>query len=333
MGLLLWVALALAAGPTKPKGPSDPGFARSPYQTPEQVPPLGGASGSLDLNTLGRTITTFTLEADVSELDRVTAANRGQVLAGLMADPRWRVVDEGANVVAYRRTQDGGAWSVPFAGFHRGDADAWRAAVRCGKRPPADSWLGPQVGHALASAPSIKVQSFHPRVPAGWAAMAASWDGKECALEIYEAQAGKDLDLTHTASLIAIAPQQLGALVDGVDYTYPRGEPVVGEPKVTVGWRAGQLDVRGRAHPPGPGVIWVRLVDPAGLAWEERWVGVGTRERIGWSAKPEQMYYFQGAFPVPKGPGFAGTAEVWFQPATGAASRLHAVPVTVPARD
>lgn len=328
---MFFVAAALAGGPPRPKGVSDPGVARSAYEKPEMVPPLAGAKGSLDLGSLGTTITTFTLEADVSGVDAVQGAARQKVLERLMIDPRWRVVDDAGTTTAYLRTSGADGWTVPYAGFHRTDAEAWRVALRCGKRPPADPWLGPQVAHTLAASPKSKVNVFHPRIPPGWSAVAVSWDGRECALEVYEGHAGDDLDLPHLVEVIGVVPGLLTSYASASDYPV-RGEPASVPASVAITWRAGQLDVRARAHPPEPGVTWVRILDEKGAVWEERAVGTGTRERLGWSADPAQMYYLQGSFPVPAGPGFGGTAEVWFQAAGQAATKLHTVPVAVPVR-
>jgi hypothetical protein len=122
-----------------------------------------------------------------------------------------------------------------------------------------------------------------------------------------------------------------------VDYpafvVLPTGEPKTGEPQAAVAGAGRMLDVSARVRPSGPGVVWARVLDGQLRPWEEAAVAAGTRERIGWSTDPKQLWWMQGAFPVPAGASFSGTLEIWFQPdAGGAPEHLLASPIKVPKR-
>jgi hypothetical protein len=114
----------------------------------------------------------------------------------------------------------------------------------------------------------------------------------------------------------------------------PGRQVKTGEPTVAVTSPGpGELDVRGWVHTPGPGVAWVRVLDTDLVAWEGAAVATGTREILGASDNPKQLFYFQGRFPVPSGAAFSGTVEVWHQAdGGGPPTRLAAAPATIPAR-
>ncbi|MBW1881475.1 MAG: hypothetical protein JRJ84_24220 [Deltaproteobacteria bacterium] len=114
----------------------------------------------------------------------------------------------------------------------------------------------------------------------------------------------------------------------------PTGEPIRkrSSPEVNSHGR-GLLEIRARVNPGAPGWTWARILDSDLEVWEERAVAAGTRERVGWSAEPAEQFYFQAAFPVPRGKRFSGSVELWFQAdAGGPPIRLDATPITIPKR-
>lgn len=354
MNLLAFaLASALAAAPppfTPPRLPDgiDPGDTASPWEPAADLPLRGGSS--LELTSLTRTITTFTLGADVSALSTIDAAAEQAVLRHVAADPRWRLVVHQGALIAYRRTKDGPEWTCPMRGYTVDGPSLWRAAIRFTPWSPDAAWATSKVvAHADASAAEIQATGFAYGAHPGWDATALSWSGPEVSLELFEAGAADDLP--HTAELLGIVPSYLGGLTtlagtvptQGWATGYlPAKEPKRGEPTVDVTSPGpGELEVRARMHVPGPGITWVRILDGELHPWEEQAVGVGTREIIGWADDEKALFYLQGRFPVPAGSAFTATIEVWHLPVattadlvrpTGTPIRIGAFPVKVPRR-
>lgn len=350
--LVLGVAFAAAPKFQPPvlPDPVDPGAAASPYERPEDASALDGQVGGLDLTSLSRSIVTFTLTADMSALAAIDAAGEEALLRQVAADPRWRLVQWGGALVAFRRVKAEDSWTTTLRGYHKSADGTWRAALRFSPYTQEMPWAtSPLVGRAKASAPSIDAKAFRYPGKAGWQGTALSWEGPEVALEVFEA--GASDELPHTAEMLGTVPSYVASVsarradVAAKGFTVagmPAKEPAFGEPSVAViSPGPGELEVRARVHLDNPGVTWVRVLDDKLAPWEDRAVAAGTRELIGWSSDAEVLFYLQGRFPVPAGAAFSGTIEVWHQPIAsirepskpvGAPVRLGAFPVKVPAR-
>lgn len=334
--MLVALAAVLTAAAPKvalPPPPSavDAGPRPSPYADPALSVPLVGPSSQLDIETLATLETEYALQADLSVLGRVTAANTPSILAQLAKDPRWRVSESDGAVVVVPRTGDPKAgWHTPYDGYVKSGSGAWRVAIRFGKRPPTSPWAtSTVVARAKAKDPVAKIKGFQPRALPGMTAAALVWEGELCALEVFEAS--KDDDLSHLTNALSEIPAMLQRMVDYPTFVVlPQGEPKTGEPSATVTVSGRTVDVSARVHPPGPGVVWARVLDTNLQPWEDAAVAAGTRERIGWSEDPKQLFWMQGAFPVPAGGPVSGTLEVWFQADEGGApTRLLASPIKV----
>lgn len=345
-------AATTKAPPPPPAVPNavDPGQARSPYEALLE-PSLAGSSAQLDLTTLKRTITKFTLTSDVSPLTKITAAEKPAVIHQFAVDPRWRLVQWDGAIVAFRRAKDAvGEWTAPTRGYHASEAGVWRGAVRFTPWKADVPWVKSElIGRAPASSGSIEAKAFSFSPHPGWKATALSWSGPEVSLEVFEASASDDLE--NTSLMLSIVPGYVTSILTDIDVVRTRGytvgmlpaqEPQRGEPKMAISSpSAGELEIRARLHLAGPGITWIRVLDANLKPWEELAVGAGTREILGWSERSDELFYMQGRFPVPAGLPFSGTAEVWFQKTTDGVTfrpdatppvRLGAFPVTIPKR-
>lgn len=333
VGLALLAAAPKAALPPAPPA-HDLGSIASPYGDPSLGPPLVGPSSQLDVATLATLETEYTLAADLSVLSRINEENKSAIVGQLARDPRWRVSEEDRVIVAVPRVSDGqGGWRAVWAGYHKTPTQAWRVAIRFGSPPPTSPWaVAPVVARARAKDPQIRVKGFQPRGLPGLTAAALSWSSEGAAIELFEASKGDDLG--HVTQALSEIPSMLARMVDYPTFVVlPTGEPKVGEPQAAMTVAGRMLDVSARVHPSEPGVTWARVLDGQLRPWEEAAIAAGTRERIGWSSDPKQLWYLQGAFPVPAGASFSGTLEIWFQADGGAApERLLASPIKVPKR-
>jgi hypothetical protein len=151
-------------------------------------------------------------------------------------------------------------------------------------------------------------------------------------------------DVTPVLLILAAAAEARGrtkgppppALPDDGSLPYPVLAPQLVGPTAVVSLDgpsgSGVLEVSGRIDPGERGLLWVRVLDAQGVAWEEAAVAAGTLEEPGWSTREWVGFYYASQFPVPPGPAFEATAEVWFHGASGSTRRLLALPVTVPSR-
>lgn len=306
-----------------------------------RTPPLDGATSLLGLEDLVVREIYYDLALDRRWLARAQGHEQ-EVLEALAADPRWRVGQEGAVVVAVRREHDGSAWTVGRTGYHGDGSAVWRTAVRFADWPAAMPWGGAeQIVRVEADDRPIKLGSY--------AVPGIRWeDARATALSVSSSGVGLDLyelgpteARRHTADGFRQAAAVVGAAT-AVSMRKREGRSVRpvradGEPNDDLGVeilspRDGWLEVRARANPGGPGWTWVRLVVD-GAAWAESEVGAGTRERIGHSPDANEGWYLQGRFPVPSGEAFEAVAQVWHVPdGDGPIRPVLETPVTVPAR-
>jgi hypothetical protein len=329
--------------PPPPPPPPAPPSAVSPLDGALVAPSLTGVEETLDLSRMARARVSWTFAVDHAWLGRLDDRALAGLIAACAADPAWRVVEEGGVLVAHRRVEDGQGWSVARTGFHAPAAPSggvtWRVDLRFGAWPATSPWrTSPNVLRADAAATRLVVRAFTARAVEtyGLRATALSVDGPKVAFDVYELGAD-DARATTVEALKSLATgvptaawSTAGRLADGRDVTDPPAEPA--PPGITVAASGAQLDVRGSVNPGVPGWTWVRLVGPGGV-WEEAVVGAGTRERIGWSADPARTFWLQGRFPVPPGPAFDATAEVWTAPDDGSGvRRVGAWAVRVPER-
>lgn len=315
----------------------------SPLDTQLVRPDLMGVDLALDLSTLSRHQITFDLSFDRTPFDAVTLPIQRSLFEVFSADPRWRVTEEDGVMVAYLRVADGAGWTVPRSGYHKAaDGAAWRVDVRAGLWGASSKWLtSPYVKHLAPGAGKAHMTSWVMADPAmrGLHASAMSIESPGVAVDLFEA--GGSSGRPYMSAGLVQAQQTIMTVVGASAYfareggaaaRVPAAEPSTPGQIVVSAPSSGVLDVRARVNPGVPGWTWVRLVSEHG-PWNDAAVGAGTRERVGFSPDTARAFYLQSAFPVPQGPGFAGTAEVWFKPDDGGPIRkLASSPVNVPAR-
>jgi hypothetical protein len=257
-------------------------------------------------------------------LDRVDPGNWNTVFEALAASPRWRVCEWDHAIVAFERTERDGVWTVPRDGWHRGDV-VWRALLRFTAwdegLPWGDSAL---VTRVEATEETVRVVPF---------AGSGAWEGWTIEATAFE---GRDLSL-ETGVAYRSASERTEEIADGVGEMVTdilaghRGAGLRARPSLQIQTSPMGLEIQGWLDPGGPGWTWIRLVAD-GEPWEEDAVRTATREAIGWSADPEQVFWLQGEVPVPAGPGFDAIAEVWLQPPLSEPTKVAELPVHVPAR-
>ena len=332
---------ALPPVPPKLSVAVDPGPATGAGVT--QVPSVQGSATELDLEALARVKRSFSIQVDTSSVAHVTRANEALVVRHLAADPRWRVSEREGVLVAYERLERGSERSVAEHGYQLARHDAVRVGVRFGGWPSGAAWTSsPYVLRTSPRPGVLEVDSFLLRDDPwkGWSATALSIEGTVASLDIYEAGDGKTRQQTARALGSTLAYLQLvsahASRVESTGYVpfaMPRDEPMVGVPGVEfMSPERGWLDVRARVNPGASGWTWVRVLDESLRPWQEAVVGQGTRERVGWSSQPEQLFYLQSSVAVPRGGRMPATVEVWFQPDGGSPERLLAQPINVPRR-
>jgi hypothetical protein len=339
MLFVLLCQLAFGAPPLPPvvSPPSGAGVAPSPYATPESW--LSGKAGALNLEALSTVIRTFEIGADATGLSAVTAENADAVLRQLAADPRFRVTTQDGAIVAARRMKDGNDWAVGFEGFHLAKRGAWRALVRMTPYTNSPWDVSQLVSRADASAGAIRCIAFRPTSHPTWDTVALQWKGPVATLEVLDSGddslPGVQEALGYIPNYLAgVARQRADIDVKGYTPLYNVSrEPRRGEPTIAItSPAAGQLEVRARIHVFRKGITWVRILDEKLTPWEPDAVAAGTREIVGWSPEQAELFYLQGRFPVPSGPKFSGTAELWFQAEGRAAERLGAFNLNIPRR-
>lgn len=325
-----------------PSAPSIPSLL-SPMEAQLIRPDLAGADMSLDLLTLSRREITFDLTFDRTPFDAMTLPVQSILFDALAADPRWRVTEEDGAQVAYLRVQDGAGWSVPRSGYHRSaDGALWRADVRAGAWGTGAKWLAsPWVKRLTPGQGKAHMMSWVMADPAlrGLHASAMSIESPGIAVDLFEA--GGTSGRPHMAAGLVQAQQSIMTVLGAAEYfareggaamRVPAAEPAALGTLVVSAPAAGTLDVRARVNPGARGWTWVRLVTEHG-PWNDAAVGAGTRERLGFSSDPARGFYLQSVFPVPSGPAFTATAEIWFKPDDGGPVRkLGTTVVDVPLR-
>jgi len=341
-GLLTTLALASEVPFTAPSlpTPSDPGQDPSPYESRLTGVGVQGTEGTFDLEGLAYVKTRFTITADLSTLELVTAGKRDLFMRHIAADPRWRLVTRDGALVAFQRQADGERWTVPLRGYHETDTSAWRAALRFTAWKPGAPWRdSPLISEARATDTQIKLAVFSLDQRKDLQAVAMRWSGSHVSYELFEAD--RDVsDLPRTVASLTNLPGFLTlatvSSVDRIGYSKPamaQGGVQTGEPSFALtAAGTGELDLHGWVHVPGRGITWARILDTTLTPWEEAAVATGTREVVGWSDDPAALFYLQGRFPVPPGPQMSATVEIWHQPDGGEPLRVGAFPLNVPER-
>lgn len=331
------LALALAQDSYRPPPVPDPAPAEaapSPYEAALTNP-------AVDVAT--RVVLQSKVAADLPGL--AAGASAADALARqLAADPRWRVVDWEGGRVAYQRVADGKDWTVPLRGYHTSADGVWRTAVVLQPWGPTSVWVtSALVGRAPASATSVAISRINYESNPDWRAVAWEWGDPGATLEVYEAGPKATVEtLPHSNDALAVVPSLMMRVADAAEEIRSKGfsaamlpnrQVKTGEPSATLRSPGpGELELRAWVHTPGPGVTWARFLDTDLVVWEEAAVATGTREILGTSDNPRQLFYMQGRFPVPPGPAFSGTVEIWSRPDDGNVTRLAAFPLTIPER-
>ncbi|MFT7519459.1 MAG: hypothetical protein ACI9MC_001601 [Kiritimatiellia bacterium] len=314
----------------------------SPYEPSTEPPSLEGERFALDLKSLVRSRTDFSLRMDTSVLADLDEKGRDAVMAHFAADPRWRVSEAEETLVAMRRTHREGLWSLPAHGYHMSESETWRVVVRFADWRPDLPWSTSQfVTRVDAKAGEADIHGFVPKLDVwnGQVATALSIDAEHVHLDVFESG---DPDVRErTAAALSEIPNTLANVLIRADFFMPRGhDPLLlppSEPGIStkaLTFRSpysGELEWTARLNPGEPGWIWLRLAYDDDT-WEEVAVAAGTKERVGWSPEASEGFYAQATFPVPHGDGFLADAEVWFHPDHGDPRRLLRTEVQVPAR-
>lgn len=328
---LLWVlAATVTAGPLfkkRPKAPeveepatpppgADPGASPSPLEATVGIPNVAGAD--LTKLSLQRSVVKLTIEADTSGIAALQPAHVPLAVDTLAVDPRWRVVERDGALVAFHRTTADDGYTVPLDGMHREDEEVWRVALRFTDWAE-DSWSSRAGRDLFEAGPSKSTFKLYPLGPGdyeGWVASGLVWDGPALGLEVFEARPVDDRPRTIRA--LQYRPSAMRALANALAANVPRQERLPpGEPLVEpagVEFRpmvAGYLEMRARVNPGSAGWTWMRLVRDDGTVWVQDAIGVGTRERVGHSDDPSQVFYMQAHFPAPSGAAFAAYVEFW----------------------
>ncbi len=320
-----------AAPPPQPAAPKPVPAPKSPLTlaavpvpgAPE-LPPLSGAMQDLDMVSLTKSTQTFTIEADTAMFTATDPRVAARLQQAFEYDPGWRVGLWEQQTVAWVRAADPEGWAAPWGGYSTRDGYTIRALFRFGLRPANHPWTASGlVARNTAGARAMQVVSW--RVDRGpWTdqrAAAFTIDGNGMSLEVHEiapqlALAGTQRELARaTLRTKAIADQVArGNLQRTALAMVPPGEPMVGNPFVTVTPGNGSVDVRGRVNPGAAGWTWARILDAERKPWQEAAVAVASAERIGWDTNPDVVSYFQSTIPVQSTPPSRGTLEVWFHP-------------------
>lgn len=289
-----------------------------------------GGVGSLDLQTLGRTTLSFSLQVPDPGLDGLSKEAREALLRHLQADPRWRVTTESGVVVALRRRETAGGWTAAADGVHRDASSGWRANLRFGAWPTENPWASATwVQRSTFGADSVQLRATT-WSQAPWkntVATAISVSGSHVSLDLVEA--GPAHDRAHTVTFLSSFDQEISQVVAAWDlvgvhgyvpFAMPPAEPAGVEGVELAVDDAGWLDVRARVAPGGAGWTWVRLMSD-GVPWFESEIAACTRERLGDGAEPGKFFLLQSQFPVERRPTGTLSAEVWHLPDGAAAPR------------
>ncbi len=315
--------------------PADPGVAASPYDAALDLPRLSLRAPDLDLEALAQKYTVYHVDVDLSSLTNLDRAEARQVQLALAADPRWRVgVWDGA-VVAFQRSKTEQGWTVPRHGFHDDDGGVWRTGVRFSAWAVASEWNGHEALTRTDSATrrlALRAFSLLRGPAAGLEATALTVSGPTVAMDLFEATS--DRTRPRTSEALSTLPMLLDRLHDASIATAVWDPGKADAQRLDV--RAagpGLLEISARVQTVTPGWTWVRLLDAAGRAWEEPAVAAGTRELTWGDSTADRRTFLHSQLPVPSGPGFRGTAEVWQAPLDGGRPvQLATYKVAVPAR-
>jgi len=299
---------------------------------------LSGRADDLEMRTLTRIITTFTLEADFSGLDAVSAEQVDGLRAHLAASPQWRFTRwHGAEMAFLRQRRPvlddtKGPWAVGYGGYHSGEGSMWRASVRLGSwSPDAPEVTGPMMTTSDTAAPTLVLPAWS--LPgAEWAsyqAVAFTVEGAHVALHVHELS--QQLDLAESSTVMARVPafiQGVGRFADPelprpyIMALMPKGEPLPTGGAVAVRrLDAETVEVRGRPTPSAPGWTWARVVDRDGIPVQEARYARCTLERVGWSSDGS-AFLFQAQVPTTEPLPPAGRVELWFRPDAGETPEL-----------
>jgi len=316
--------------------PAEPYQTRSVYDEHLVFPSVAGPSAPN-----AETPTVYSWEGDLTGLS-VDEEGARSVARHLAADPRWRLGVWDGVLVAFERRKEEDLWTVPRHGFHMLPERSWRGVVRFGDWTGSSEWASSswvtRVGHLSTT---LSATAFPWGGDSPLMATAISIDGPALALDLYEATPVRARAHTHTSL------QELPFFLQTLEFEIrrirrqgyvqsqmPSGQPAKGFPDLAVTTPApGTLEVIGRVNPGGKGWTWIRILDTDLQPWETDAVAAATREVVGWSPNPKEQFYFQSQFPVPSGPRFSGTVELWFaEDPTGRPQRLGAFPADIPER-
>lgn len=341
--LLLLLACPRPAPTDAPTGPTPvapellaPGLSPAPAagapSLPTAVPPSGaplapGLAGSINAVEFAgsnKSRLVFTLGGDLSALDTIDEGEVAVLAEHLAANPRWRLTLWEGALIAMLRVEDSRLGrTVPWAGYHQTETEKWRASLRLSGREEASAWRSSSLVDRFTPAEnSLKLHGWQPEGEGmyAWRCAALEANGKNVALEIHELS--PNLELSRTADALREAMRSLlnldqfkedGDLASAPWGWLPPGEPSPDPAGIWVQTTDHGLDLRGRLNPGAPGWTWARITDAQGRPWLDELVAAATVERIGWSSRADQSFWFQGRVPteLPLPPG--AVVEAWFQ--------------------
>lgn len=337
--LLLALACAKTTAPADPTdAPPEPslpaGVSQTPATTPvppgavppadgPPTPPLAGTTEAMVIEGLTRSQLIFTVGADLSPLALIDQSEADVLAAHLAAHPLWRLTRwEGATMAMMRVDDQKLGRTVPWAGYHDGDAGQWRAALRLRPRQPGAEWTeSPLVDRFEPDDSELMVRGWQPAGEGwyAWRASAIEVDGKVASMELHELS--QQLELTATSEAIKWITTDLLSLdkfkQDSTDDApawgwLPPGEPTQDAKGLYVSVTDDGVDIRGRLNPGEAGWTWARITDPQGRAWLEELTAAATLERMGWDADDSRSFWFQGRVPTDLSVPAGSAVEVWF---------------------
>ena len=302
--------------PETPVPSADPGPSPSPLEASAAIPNLAGAD--LAKLSLNRSVVRLTFDADTSGIAALDPRHEAVAVETLAVDPRWRVVERDGALVAFHRASIDDGYTVSLDGVHREDDVMWRVALCFGEWADG-SWSALSARDRFTAGPTksrFQLFPLGPGIHEGWTASGLAWEGPTVSLEVFEARDAEDRP--RTVNALQYRPRAILALARALEEDVapadrlPPGEPVVEPAGVELRPRVpGHLEMRARVNPGSAGWTWMRLVREDGTVWVEDAVGIGTRERVGYSDDPGEVFYMQAHFPAPSGDAFVAYVEFW----------------------
>ncbi|TNE86405.1 MAG: hypothetical protein EP330_21940 [Deltaproteobacteria bacterium] len=346
LGLLVLTTPALAKKRVKadpaPEVPPIPAALSLPadrapvYAHVDEAPALLGSN--LDLRSLARTKLTWTIGMDLAFLETL---DHDLVIRQLAADPRWRVAREEGGLVAVRRQADAQTWTMRWHGYDVQPGRCTRTAYTFEPRTRQWAWSeNDLVSFSSTDKSEHKVHGVRLTDDACRGQMGTALVVRGgIQLEVFESGDTDDRPWT-IGELEGITGLHeipfSGKLIREKGYSrrmLPEGAIRRDHSSFELRASPSGLELEAWQNPGAAGWTWLRILDEKLQVWEEAAVATATLERIGHSPDAAEHFLMQAEIPLPAGPAFAGTAEIWFVPdGDKKPVRVDSAPIQIPAR-